>query len=106
MRKSALMVMTIIAMACSSTKQSKKESSVPAGDGSSYENAIFIKKNNEKAGVDAEYVWIREHYPGSRTKMQALQVSNGKHYDVLTIVTGDGTEKQVYFDISNFFGKW
>lgn len=42
-----------------------------------------------RPGVDAEYKWIREHYPGSKTGSQALVFKNGKPYD-----------------ISNYFGKF
>ena len=27
-------------------------------------------------------------------------------YDIITILTADGVEKEVYFDISRFFGKF
>ena len=75
-------------------------------DGSSYENAVVIKEKTETKGVDAEYKWCAVNYPGYKRKMQALDNKGGKLYDVLTIVTADGTEKKVYFDISNFFGKF
>ena len=31
---------------------------------------------------------------------------NGKQYDRLHIRLKDGTEKDVYFDITDFYGKW
>jgi hypothetical protein len=123
MKKLLLFSCLFLAVACHTTKHS----TTPAGgqqaranaqqadgsqtssskeDGSSYSNAVIIKEKSEGPGVDAEYKWIRDHYPGSKTKSQALQMNNGKSYDVLTIVTADGAEKRVYFDISNFFGKF
>lgn len=62
-------------------------------------------KKNETAGIDAEYKWIRDRYPGSRNLQQVLQMVNGKHYDALTIETADGETKTVYFDITHFYGK-
>ena len=113
MKKIALIPLIVLATACHSTRHATKtpagteqSSSSSVRDGSSYENAIVIQEKHEGPGVDAEYKWIRQHYPGSKTKSQALTNKNGKPYDILTIQTADGTEKKIYFDISNFFGKW
>jgi len=112
MKKIALISLIVLGIACHSTKHAARtpttgtEQSSSTRDGSSYENAIVIQEKHEGPGVDAEYKWIREHYPGSKTLSQALTNKNGKPYDILTIQTADGTEKKVYFDISNFFGKF
>ena len=113
MKKIALIPLIVLAIACHSSKHAtstpagtEQSSSSSARDGSSYENAIVIQEKHEGPGVDAEYKWIRQHYPGSKTLSQALTNKNGKPYDILTIQTADGTEKKVYFDISNFFGKF
>jgi len=37
---------------------------------------------------------------------QSLVFKNNKPYDILSIKTADGTEKKIYFDISNYFGKF
>jgi len=114
MKKIALIPLIVLAMACHSSKHATTTPAASTGqsstsgtqDGSSYENAIVIQEKHEGPGVDAEYKWIRQHYPGSKTKSQALTNRNGKPYDILTIQTADGTEKKIYFDISNFFGKF
>lgn len=112
MRKIAFLAVAALAVACSSPKHSTSSTgtqqtfSSTTADGSSYENAIVIQEKSETTGVSAEYKWLRENYPGYKSKGQALQTKNGKSYDVLTIVTADGTEKKVYFDILNFFGKF
>lgn len=74
-------------------------------DGSSYEKAIIITDTTETAGIKAEYKWLAQHYPGYKMKKQALSYHNGKPYDILYI-KHKGKKKKVYFDISNFFGKW
>ena len=75
-------------------------------DGSSFEKAIVIQEKTESTGVDAEYIWLGKHYPGYKLKQQSLVYENGKPYDVMDIVIADGEEKTIYFDISNYFGKW
>src|SRR4051812_2120051 len=75
------------------------------GDGSSFEKAILIKHATEGTGVKSEYRYIEQHFPGSKVGMQALQNNNKRMYDVLTIQTSEG-EKKVYFDITEFFGKF
>jgi hypothetical protein len=107
MRKLLFISFTIFS-ACSSTRHGANLPGLSSGslqDGTSYENAVVIQEKSESAGVTAEYKWIREHYPGSRTKMQALHNKNGKTYDVLSIVTANGAEQLIYFDISRFYGK-
>ncbi|OPX17768.1 hypothetical protein BXT86_04765 [candidate division WOR-3 bacterium 4484_100] len=73
--------------------------------GSSFENAVKINADNSFEGIKAEYDWLEEHFPGYKFKEQALMIYQGKPYDCLTIITKDGVEKMIYFDISSFFGK-
>ncbi|HEU4719121.1 MAG TPA: hypothetical protein VFU15_14855 [Bacteroidia bacterium] len=75
-------------------------------DGSSFDNAVVIYEKTEGKGVDAEYDWLKTHYPGYTVNRQSLVTHDGKPYDVLSITTADGEKKDVYFDISNFFGKF
>jgi hypothetical protein len=74
--------------------------------GSSYEKAIVIKEKTEQSGVDAEYAWLKENYPEYRMGSQSLNFKDGKPYDILSITTNSGKSIQVYFDISNFYGKF
>lgn len=78
----------------------------PQHDGSSYEKAIIIKEKSETTGVAAEYKWVNAHYPGAKTEKQGLVHHNGTDYDILTIRLSDGSEKDVYFDISRFYGRF
>jgi hypothetical protein len=75
-------------------------------DGSSYEKAIVIREKKEEEGGKAEYSWIKKKYPGSRPHKQSLNFKDKKSYDIIYITTADGNEVAVYFDISNFFGKF
>jgi predicted small secreted protein len=74
-------------------------------DGSSFAKAIVIDKDNSMDGIAAEYAWIRNQYPGSKSLGQALVFHKKKPYDIIKILTAEGVEKSVYFDISKFFGK-
>jgi hypothetical protein len=75
-------------------------------DGSSYDKAIVILEKTEGKGEQAEYSWIRDKYPGSKPHNQSLNFHDKKSYDIIHITTADGKEVAVYFDISNFFGKY
>lgn len=79
---------------------------VSGGDGSSYAQAVVIEEKSESTGVTAEYAWLKKHYPGYRMKSQSLNFHKNKPYDILSIVPAEGEEKEVYFDISNFYGKF
>lgn len=95
---------------CSSSKHTTSQStntSTSTGDGSSEQNAVVINETGETAGVADEYAWLRNHYPGYTFEKQSLVFSKDGHpYDVLDIKTSDGQKKEVYFDISKFFGKF
>jgi hypothetical protein len=75
-------------------------------DGSSFEKAIIITETNEEAGDAAEYKWLSEHYPGYLMGSQTLAEHEKRPYDILSFKTAAGVSKEIYFDISNFFGKW
>ena len=75
-------------------------------DGLSYENAIIINEKSETKGVGAEYEWIRIHYPDSKVISQALNFDKKIPYDIISIKTAEGIDLKIYFDISNFFGKF
>jgi ABC-type glycerol-3-phosphate transport system substrate-binding protein len=74
-------------------------------DGSSFEKAIILSEKTEEAGINAEYAWINNNYTGYSINGQAIKNYNGKHYDVFNITLADGTKKDIYFDISGFYGK-
>lgn len=106
MKKLIFVLLTVCAVACSGSKHGAGKAGAATGDGMSYDTPVVIREKSEGAGVDAEYKWVREHYPGSRVKKQALTQHNGKSFDVLSVRTEDGKDIDLYFDISNFFGKF
>lgn len=75
------------------------------GDGSSADLAVDLSAaRTEFEGIQAEKVWLNQHYPRARVKSQSL-IAGKKMMDLLTIVLPSGEEREVYFDISSFFGK-
>lgn len=76
-----------------------------ARDGASFETAIVIDAPDEGAGVKAEYDWLRAHLPGGQPAGQALLNHGSKVYDLIHVRLPDGSMRDVYFDITGFFGK-
>ena len=77
------------------------------GNGLSIEQAVIIKNaKNESEGVRAERLWIRKIHPGWRKGRQALLSKKGKQYDRIEYKTPNGETKTIFFDISDFFGKF
>ena len=68
-------------------------------DGLSFQNAVIV------GSVRAEYLYIDRNYPGSNILSQVVTDNNGNPYDVVTITTKDGNDKDIYFDISRFYRK-
>lgn len=77
-----------------------------SGDGLSKETAYVIFENSEGTGVSKEYVILR--FLGLKPLGQALifDEKSGKPYDMLTVLDpATGKEREVWFDISKYFGK-
>jgi hypothetical protein len=55
--------------------------------------------------VRAEYLYIDRTYSGANILSQMVTDNNGNPYDVVTIMTKEGVEKDLYFDISKFYRK-
>lgn len=82
------------------------------GQGTSMADAIrIVGANGEGDGVASEYTCLDAAF-GSRRKgkwkmiRQALVGKDGKNFDVMSVELQDGTKKDVYFDISDYFGKF
>jgi hypothetical protein len=96
----------ILLTSCSSSKSVSGQGNQSNADGSSEKTAIVINETSETAGVDAEYAWLKKNYPGYSSEGQALVMDKAGHpFDIIHIKTADGQKKDVYFDISKFFGK-
>jgi hypothetical protein len=55
-------------------------------------------------GIQAERAYINKFYPGWEKGMAGLVDEDGRKYDVITIIGPKGETKQLYFDITNWFG--
>jgi hypothetical protein len=81
------------------------------GPGDTVERAVIIRgAANHVAGVAAEYQHLAEKF-GRRgvdwqLKTQTLLEQGGHRYDEMHIVLADGTPRTVFFDLTEFFGKW
>ena len=99
MKKGITVLMTVVlAMMMAGCAASYIDSS-QGRDGTSFQNAVVV------GSVRAEYLYIDRNYPGSNILSQVVADNNGNPYDVVTIATNEGTEKDIYFDISRFYRK-
>lgn len=87
-----------------STVEAARDESAPMGTGC--DDLVVITAANTSAGIAAEYAWIKEHFPGYRREGQHLIVCDEKMVDVIETVGPDGESREIYFDISSFFGKF
>lgn len=88
------------------SKSPVSNSASRTADGLSYESAVVIQEKTEMKGIKTEYAWLAEHYPGYKLISQSLSTYGDKPYDIITIKTKKGEKKQIYFDISKFYGKF
>jgi len=114
MKKLFIFIVFISICSCSSTKSASASGSSDVNvtastnekDGSSIEKAIVIKAGDESSGVGKEYAILAKMFPKYRMKSQGTSSRGFRNYDIMTILTADNIEKVVYFDITNFYGKF
>jgi major membrane immunogen (membrane-anchored lipoprotein) len=109
-------IAAILLTSCSTSKKStahsgteqttSASSSKNTEDGLSFETAVIMHEKNEGDGVAAEYKWIKNHYSNYTIGGQSLASHDKKSYDIINITLSDGKNVKLYFDISNFFGKF
>lgn len=82
------------------------------GQGTSTADAVrIVGAHGESDGVASEYTCLDAAF-GSRRKgkwkllRQSLVGKDGKNFDVMSVELQDGTKKDVFFDISDYFGKF
>lgn len=107
-----LAVVALLGCATSPSRQVAEEPEVPpgvtfgGGDGSSCETRVAIHGvSGSGQGGEGLYGWLRSRYPGHQVKEQGLMECQQHMTDRMTIVTSDGRELVVYFDVSEFYGK-
>ena len=84
----------------------KAQAKFSGGDGSSIKEAVVITASSETTGYRAAYIWLHEHYPGSRLQREGFAYDDaGTYYTEITIVTADGKSRTVCFETTSFFGK-
>lgn len=123
MKKSIPLLFVIAMVSCTTTKSTKASDywNQPAdlskivyegGDGKSLENAVIIKNaENEINGVASEYAYISKGYGKKFTDWkpvgQSTQTIDNKKIDLImvSIIAKQQTDT-IYFDITDFYGKF
>lgn len=108
-----LIGMIIFLGACSSPKKTTTAKSdapvaTPADrlrGGTSFSNAIVIMVETERAGLNEEYKWLSNNFPGYGLIRRTHVKRSEKHYDIIRIKTKQGEIKDIYFDSTRFWGK-
>lgn len=75
------------------------------GDGSSVETAVIIKAPNNYLGVRGEFDWIKRNCPGWKLEVQSVLKGGGKIYDKMYFITPEGRRTNLFFDVTDFYGK-
>ena len=84
----------------------KAQATFSGGDGSSIKDAVVITASSEQTGYRAAYIWLHEHYRGSRLQDEGFAYDDGgRYYNEIRIVTADGKPRTVFFETTSFFGK-
>jgi hypothetical protein len=83
----------------------KAQATFSGGAGSSIKDAVVITASSEETGNRAAYIWLHEHYPGSRLQDEGFDYDDsGRYYSEIKIVTPDGKSRTVFFETTSFWG--
>ena len=77
---------------------------ITGDDGSSIENAIVISECNNSEGIAQEYSEVRKRFGNYKLIQQSLLNIDNRMYDKLELEI-EGEQVDVFFDITDFFGK-
>ncbi len=117
MHRVALIILALAVAGCAGeppavTDQPGPAFAVPAGvtydggNGLECDKAVVIKgAKYYREGVDAEYAWLADKYPGYTRNAQKTARNGSRNYDQLSITTADRRNVQVCFDVTEFAGK-
>ena len=112
-RSTALLSFLVLGLALSGSVEAKtRPHRTPAAaqqqraDGSSQERAVVIHENDTPRGIAAENRWIAQNMPGYHKIGQALIQGQNGIYDRISVVGPHGERKEVFFEISEFFGRY
>jgi hypothetical protein len=107
-----LFLLIILFGACSSPKKTSVKCDAPVvthtdvlRGGTSFSNAVIIKVESERAGLDEEYKWLSNNYPGYSMIRRTHVGRSSRHYDIIRIKTRERQVKDIYFDSTGFWGK-
>jgi len=78
---------------------------ISGGDGSSFENAIIISDCEHMQGIEQEYIEVRKRFGNYSLIRQNLMEYNQRTIDKLELRLENDQQIEVYFDITEFFGK-
>lgn len=108
---SLFFVLLLIFASCSTPKKApvKAAPTVTREDvlngGTSFSNAVILKVTNEREGMDEEYRWLKNLYPGYTLVKRSAVKRTGRSYDIVRIRTREGKLKDIYFDSTSFAGR-
>ena len=89
----------------------KPKISIKGGPGDTPETAfVILGAPNSRVGISAEYYALEKKFGRQnaewKLKRQSVLNEKGKVYDRMEIELKDGSRKTLFFDISEFFGKF
>ncbi|MFX1269150.1 MAG: hypothetical protein ACFFAK_14415 [Promethearchaeota archaeon] len=77
---------------------------ITGGNGTSFNDAIIISDCSQFEGIDHEYIVLKKRFGKYKLIKQSLLEESGKVYDLLEIQLENGSNTEVYFEITDFFG--
>jgi len=113
MRRLWLALLAVVAISCATSPPPPPQPAAAAApspapaveEGTTPETAVLVEAATEATGIAWENDWIFRRYGRFRKKTVALAGQEGRKLDVITVELADHSEKVLYFDITNFFGK-
>lgn len=85
------------------TSPGKKNFKYGTGDGLTMATAVEIRTRSDFDGGVMIRDWVHANYPGYTIQYQELIEAREHAYNMLTIISPDNAQRNVYFDISMYY---
>jgi hypothetical protein len=92
---------------CNIPREQPGDYRASTGAGDRKETAILFQGElTERTGIAAEYAYVARQLPGWHVCGQSLLTPEARLYDILQLENDAGASRSVYFDITDWFGKF
>ena len=105
--KALLMILLAVPLVgCQTQLRTQQTLAFSGGDGSCCQKAVVIDgAKARETGLLGQQLWLDQNYPGYRKTKDCTLNSDTRRFDQVELTSVDGHTSNVYFDVTDWWGK-